>query len=75
MAPKIISDFADAAVSSLPPLCTTSEAADFLRVSRRHLYRYISAGRLPTIQHGSRGQVLIPKTGLAAYLRASAVQA
>lgn len=43
-------DWADQAVAELPALCTSGEAAAFLRVSVRQLYRYLSVGKLPALQ-------------------------
>jgi excisionase family DNA binding protein len=65
-------DWADQAVADLPALCTSGEAAAFLRVSVRQLYRYLSVGKLPAIQHQPKGQVLIPRVELAKYLRQAA---
>lgn len=62
-------DWADDAVAGLPPLCTSGEVAAFLRLSPRQIYRYLSAGKLPSLQHQRGGQVLIPRVALAQYLR------
>ncbi|MDF3069190.1 MAG: Helix-turn-helix domain [Polyangiaceae bacterium] len=65
-------DWADQAVAELPALCTSGEAAAFLRVSVRQLYRYLSVGKLPSLQHDKGSQVLIPRIALAKYLREAA---
>jgi excisionase family DNA binding protein len=65
-------DWADDAVADLPSLCTSGEAAKFLRVSVRQLYRYLSVGKLLSLQHNKGGQVLIPRGELAKYLRDAA---
>lgn len=75
MSAAVKHDWADAAVADLPALCTTGEAAKFLRVSVRQLFRYIGAGRLTPLQHKAGGQVLIARGELARYVRSMAVSA
>ena len=72
MTPSPKRDWADDAVAELPALCTSGEAAKFLRVSVRQLYRYLSVGKLLSLQHDKGGQVLIPRGELVKYLREAA---
>ena len=49
---------------------TIDEASAYLRVSRAHLYKHIAAGKLPTIEDGSRrfvpGHVIAERSRVAA---------
>lgn len=61
-------------LASLPPLCTTAEAAKALRTSRRNLYRLTSAGRIRAVrrEHAGSSRLLIPRTEIERYLRSLA---
>jgi excisionase family DNA binding protein len=56
-------------IADLPELVTTDEARLALRMSRRHLYRQIAAGRLQAVRRGVGRRVLLPRAAIAAYLR------
>jgi excisionase family DNA binding protein len=58
-------------LEGLPPLLTTAEATTVLRMSRRHLYRLVAAGRLFRIRPNGSGsaRLLIPRESVEAYLR------
>lgn len=58
------------AESCLRPLVTTKETADFLRCSRRQVYRLIDDGQLQVLQRLQRGssRILITRTSMVAYL-------
>ena len=62
-------DWADAIVSTLPELCTTKQTAGILNVSRRQLYRYIAAGKLPLVRPGGAKTIRIPKAAIAQFVR------
>jgi len=63
-------EWVDDAVAGLPPLCTTAEVLGVLRISRRHLYRLVAAGRIEAVKPRARGasRLLIPRAALRGYL-------
>lgn len=62
-------DWIDDVVADLPALATIPETAKTLRVSQRTIRRYMSAGRLRSVQHGAAGgRVLISRTEVRRYL-------
>jgi excisionase family DNA binding protein len=67
-----VADWAAAAVSDLPSICTVDEAIGVLRMSRRHFYRQTSTGRIRTLKHGDGGRLLVPRAELARYLESLA---
>lgn len=64
-------DWIGETVANLPPLVTVSEAISLLRLSRRHFYRLLAAGRLHAVKtaDGGSSKHLIPKSSLEKYLR------
>jgi excisionase family DNA binding protein len=46
----------------LPELCTPDEVAQFLRMTRNHVYGLVSSGVLPALRFGKL--IRIPKTAL-----------
>lgn len=64
-------DWVDEALASTPPLLTVLEAVVLLRMSRRHFYRLLAAGRIKAFRASESGSSrhLVPKTEIARYLR------
>jgi excisionase family DNA binding protein len=65
------SDWVAAAVGHLPSLVTVAEVVAVLRLSRRHLYRLVAAGKLMAVRHteGGSSPLLIPRASIERYLR------
>ena len=68
---RLAPSWIDDVVASLPAVCTTDEAVSVLRCSRRCLYRWIAAGKIPAVKTGAgnSARVLIPRVAIADFLR------
>jgi len=52
----------------LPRFLTTNEAADLLRITRRHVYRLVDSGELTKFQHKPGGPLRIPRQRVLDYI-------
>lgn len=59
----------DDALADVPALATADEVRAVLRLSRRHLYRLLAAGKLHAVKMGvGSSRVLIPRSALRDFL-------
>jgi excisionase family DNA binding protein len=68
---KRVTDWIGEVIADLPKLCTSEEVCGVLRITPRHLYRLVSAGKITAVKSADAGKsrLIIPRASVEAWLR------
>lgn len=68
---KSETDWIGEVIADLPKLCTAEEVCGVLRITPRHLYRLVAAGKITAVKpaDGGKSRLIIPRSSVEAWLR------